>query len=132
MNRKFSPRKIPALCLGAAAIFLLALMVWRFSPGPEWMATRTAEGYLEQYAPEFSQVTCGQGKAERYFYPLGFRVTVGWPTWYMTGEPEGGRDGAFVRLELNEGIFPTKVTEAFLITHDENGIQGREELPLPA
>ena len=131
MRKKVTPRKFLARCLGVVVILLLALTLWRFSPGPEWIATRTAEKYLEQHAPEYCEIDCGKGTAERYFYPLGFRITVSWPTWLMIGEPEGGRDGKFARLELEDGIFPLKVTAACIVTYNEDGILDREVLPVP-
>ena len=130
MNKKFDAKKTFDLCLGAAAALLLALLLWRFSPGPEWIAMRTAKDYLEQHVPEYCQIECTKGTAVHYYFPYKFRIPVSQPTWLIVGQLEGGREGEIVRLELKDGSFPTEVTQAEIYTYDKNGNRVREVLPV--
>lgn len=112
---------ILAGCLSLCFAFLL----WCHSPGPEWMARRTAEKYLDRHAAEYSfvgEVITGVTEARR------FGVELTWPSWTAIGQTGEGDWDQAVRLELTSGWFPWRVTKADWWT-PEAGFSG--SLPIP-
>ena len=91
---------------------LLALLLWRLSPGPEWLACSTAERYARQYAPEYSHFAMVlKGEVSRHVVGS---FCVEYPSWTVLLSQENDPDlqGPFLRLEMHNGIFPTAVTAA--------------------
>ena len=82
---------------------VLAMLLWRFSPGPEWLAKRTALRYAGQHAPEFSchisAVDVGQMDRGLWIVSM-FRAE------------DGTQQGPALRLEIHSAVFPTEVTAA--------------------
>ena len=77
--------------------------LWWYSPGPEWLARRTAESYAEQYAPEYSY--------------QGWNMGVGRPGngfWIVTmfREEDMEQKGPALHLEISGAMFPTQVIVA--------------------
>ncbi|CDC68388.1 MULTISPECIES: hypothetical protein [environmental samples] len=91
---------------------LLALLLWRLSPGPEWLACSTAERYTRQCAPAYSHLTMVlEGEVSRHVVGS---FCVEYPSWTVLLSQENDPDlqGPFLRLEMHNGIFPTAVTAA--------------------
>ena len=87
---------------------LLALLLWRLSPGPEWLAER----YTRQCAPAYSHLTMVlEGEVSRHVVGS---FCVEYPSWTVLLSQENDPDlqGPFLRLEMHNGIFPTAVTAA--------------------
>mgnify|MGYP000153939041 CR=1 FL=1 len=99
-EKKISFNKLILLTMGA---LVLAMLLWRFSPGPEWMAKRTALRYAGQYAPEFSCYVRAMdaGQADHGF----------WIVSLFRAEDEN-QQGPALRLEVHSSVFPTEVTAA--------------------
>lgn len=110
---------------------LLALLLWRFSPGPEWLACSTAERYARQYAPEYSHFTMVlEGEVSRQVVGS---FCVEYPSWTVMLSRENDPDiqGPALRLELNDGIFPTAVTAASWWAPEESMELPVIPLPVP-
>lgn len=91
---------------------LLALLLWRLSPGPEWLACSTAERYTRQCAPAYSHLTMVlEGEVSRHVVGS---FCVEYPSWTVLLSQENDPDlqGPFLRLEMHNGIFPAAVTAA--------------------
>ena len=121
-------RVLRVLALSLAGIFLL-LLFWGLSPGPERLARFTAERYAQRYACAYSyHALVMEGEVSR-------RVAGAFQVWYpswivlLSREDDPDRQGAVLRLELKDGIFPTAVTEADWWTPEES--MERPEIPRP-
>ncbi len=122
-------RALRVLALSLAGL-LLALLLWGLSPGPKWLACSTAERYARQYAPEYSHFTMVlEGEVS---HRVVGSLCVGYPSWTVILSRENDPDlqGPALRLELNDGLFPTAVTTANWWTPEE--FMERPEIPLPA
>lgn len=106
-------------CLSLCLIFVL----WCHSPGPEWMARRTSERYLNHHTPEYGLVEILRGVTEA----RRFGVEMTWPSWTVIGHTGEGEWDRAVRLELTSGWFPWQVTRANWWT-PETGIS--DSLPI--
>lgn len=123
-------RALRFFSLSLAGIFL-ALLLWRFSPGPEWLACSTAERYARQYAPEYSHFTMVlEGEVSRQVVGS---FCVEYPSWTVMLSRENDPDiqGPALRLELNDGIFPTAVTAASWWAPEESMELPVIPLPVP-
>lgn len=122
-------RALRVLALSLAGI-VLALLLWGFSPGPEWLACSTAERYARQYAPAYSHFTMVlEGEVSRRVVGS---LCVEYPSWIVILSQENDPDlqGPALRLELNDGLFPTTVAAASWWTPEES--MERPEISLPA
>ena len=109
-------------------VFLL-LLLWGLSPGPEQLARFTAERYAQRYACDYSyHALVMEGEVSRR---VAGAFQVRYPSWIvlLSREDDPDRQGAVLRLELKDGIFPTAVTEAGWWTPEES--MERPEIPLP-
>lgn len=102
----------------------LAQLLWCLSPGPEWLARRTALDYVRQYAPEYSHVEILKGETAVNFGPL----AIPCPSWTVSVLREEGVYSPNVRLELGKGFFPTKVIRADWWASEESLLP---DTPLP-
>ena len=121
-------RVLRVLALSLAGIFLL-LLLWGLSPGPERLARVTAERYAQRYACDYRyHALVMEGEVSRR---VAGAFQVRYPSWIvlLSREDDPDRQGAVLRLELKDGIFPTAVTEASWWTPEES--MGRPEIPLP-
>ena len=104
-------RALRVFALSLAGL-LLTLLLWGISPGPEWLARSTAERYARQYAPAYSYFAIVlEGEVSRRVVGS---FCVEYPSWTVMLPQENDPDlqGPALRLELNDGLFPTKVTAA--------------------
>lgn len=109
---KRRPRPLlAAICVIGAA--LLSVLLWKHSPGPEWLAGRTARQYVLRYAPEYGETEVLEGVRERTLLPalFGERLGVAYPTWVVVCR-HSPDDPEVLRLELSDGLFPLSVTDA--------------------
>ena len=123
-------RALRFFALSLAGI-LLALLLWGLSPGPEWLACSTAERYARQYAPEYSHFTMVlKGEVSRQVVGS---LCVEYPSWtvILSQENDPGFQGPALRLELRDGIFPTKVTAASWWVPEESMERPESPLPVP-
>ena len=123
-------RALRFFALSLAGI-LLTLLLWGLSPGPEWLACSTAERYARQYAPEYSHFTMVlEGEVSRRVVGS---LCVEYPSWTVILSQEDDPDfqGPALRLELNDGIFPTAVTAANWWTPEESMERPESPLPVP-
>lgn len=98
--------------ISVAIGLILAVPLWWYSPGPEWLARTTAKDYAERYAPEYSaHMMIGEGKVSHRFVGP---IYVCYPSWTvaMFREEDAEQQGPALRLELNDGVFPVWVEEA--------------------
>lgn len=105
-------KKLLLVLLCCLAGVVAAVAVWCFSPGPDWMAERTAWRYLEDYAPEYTEDAADllvfPGEVKLLVLPL---VYIKYPSYTVMVKREANdRDYAIV-MELLEGPFPLSVTE---------------------
>lgn len=99
-EKKISFNRLILLTMGA---LVAAVLLWRFSPGPEWLAKRTALRYAGQYAPEFSshvRTMEASQKDDRFWIVSLFRAE------------DEAQQGPALRLEIHGAVFPTEVTAA--------------------
>lgn len=91
---------------------ILAVPLWWYSPGPEWLARTTAKDYAERYAPEYSHhMVVLEGETGcRLVGP----IDISCPSWTiaMFREEDAEQQGPALRLELNKGVFPVWVEDA--------------------
>lgn len=131
MKNTRSVRKWLAGALCAAAVLGLAVFIWARSPGPQWMARRTAQRYLAQYAPEYSYLAEHEATDVRCFGPEGKGgapiFSISRPTWVIVGRKTADDRDTVARLELGTGYFPWRVTDACYFS-PETGAQ--EALPV--
>lgn len=123
-------RALRFFALSLAGI-LLTLLLWGLSPGPEWLACSTAERYARQYAPEYSHFTMVlEGEVSRRVVGS---LCVEYPSWTVILSQEDDPDfqGPALRLELNDGIFPTAVTAANWWAPEESMERPESPLPVP-
>lgn len=117
-GKKLSFNKLILLTMG---MLLLAMLLWCFSPGPEWLAKRTALRYAGQHAPEFSchvrAMEVGQGERGLWIVSL-FRAE------------DEVQQGPALRLEIHSAVLPTEVTEAGWWAEEEMDWPDYE-LPVP-
>ena len=117
-GEKLSFNKLILLTMG---VLVLAMVLWRFSPGPEWLAKRTALRYAERYAPEFSfhVRAMDEEQGERGFWIVSmFRME------------DEDQQGPALRLEIHSAVFPSEVTEAGWWAEEEMDWPDYE-LPVP-
>ena len=111
-----------------AAALAAALILWCVGPGPGWLAQRTALRYAARHAPEFQSVEVIRGTTEsKILGPISLRC----PNWTVAlrQSPEDG--DLLLRLELSEGFFPVRVTQAGWWT-PEAGMETPDiSLPVP-
>lgn len=121
-------RALRFFALSLAGI-LLALLLWGLSPGPEWLACSAAERYAKRYACDYSyHALVIEGEVSRRVVGA---FQIRYPSWIvvLSREDDPDRQGAVLRLELNDGIFPTAVTAANWWVPEES--MERPEIPLP-
>lgn len=107
----------------------LLLLLWGLSPGPERLSRFTAERYAQKYACDYSyHALVMEGEVSRR---VAGAFQVRYPSWtvLLSREDDPGRQGAVLRLELKDGIFPAAVTDAGWWTTEES--MERPEIPLP-
>lgn len=123
-------RGLRFLALSLAGI-VLALLLWGLSPGPERLACSTAERYARQYALEYSHFTKVLEGEVRCRVVGSFSVE--YPSWTVILSQENDPDlqGPALRLELNNGIFPTAVTAASWWAPEESLELPAIPLPVP-
>ena len=92
---------------------LLSVIFWKYSPGPAWLAGRTAEQYVQQHAPGYGEVEVLEGVREQALLPSFFGEGLGvvYPTWVAVCR-QSPDNPEVLRLELSDGLFPLSVTEA--------------------
>ena len=121
-------RVLRVLVLSLGGIFLL-LLLWGLSPGPERLARFTAERYAQRYACDYSyHALVMEGEVSRR---VAGPFQVRYPSWtvLLSRGDDPDRQGAVLRLELRDGMFPTAVTEADWWTPETS--MERPEIPLP-
>lgn len=105
-------KKLLLVLLYCLAGVVAAVAVWCFSPGPAWMAERTAWRYLEDYAPEYAKDAADlhiiPGEVKLLVLPL---VYIKYPSYsVMVKQAANDWDNVIV-MKLLEGPFPLSVTE---------------------
>ena len=121
-------RVLRIFALSLAGIFLL-LLLWGLGSGPERLARFTAERYAQKYPCDDSyHALVLEGEVSRR---VAGAFQVRYPSWIvlLSQEDDPGRQGAVLRLELKDGIFPAAVTDASWWTPEES--MERPEIPLP-
>lgn len=122
-------RALRFFALSLAGIFL-ALLLWGFSPGPEWLAGSTAERYARRHAADYCRhALVLEGEVSRR---VAGSLCVEYPSWgvILSRESDPDFQGPVLRLELNDGLFPITVKKAGWFAADE--AVKRPEIPLPA
>ncbi len=102
-------KKAALILLCCVAVVIAALAIWNLSPGPAWMAERTARSYLGRSAPEYDVVQVVECENWQAFPPP---FGVKYRSFEAVGKLEEDNYDQYIRLELGWGPFPLAVTEA--------------------
>ena len=113
-------RKRVILCV---MLPVLLLFLWGVGPGPAVLARATAESYAARYAPDYSyHALVLESEAGLFRVRDSFWIV-------LLSQEDRDLQGPVLRLELNGGLFPTRVEQAGWWVPEP--AMDRPEIPLP-